>query len=157
MNGGGRGKGDEKDEDRALAQETRLNSSVPCTATASAGQQSSSVAGSVPANADNSSTLSKAEQWAKMAERLLKPIRVHGPDGKLVDGYEKWYGDAREGPPQGVTDKRKMDIWRRFPGPSNDFYPASRDVALNDPRGAFDLGHPRVCPDSQTQDLPFRS
>jgi hypothetical protein len=76
------------------------------------------------------------EPWAKMAERLLRPIRVHGPDGKLAEGYTQWYGDAREGPPQGVTDKRAMDQWRRFPGPHSSFYPKSHEAALNDPRGA---------------------
>jgi len=82
-------------------------------------------------------TESSREPWAKLAERLLRPLRVHGPDGKLAEGYAQWFGDAREGPPEVVTDNQTMRQGRRFPGPPNGFIPKSHEAAYNDPRGAL--------------------
>jgi len=83
----------------------------------------------------------EVEPWAVLSERLLQPLRVHGRDGKVRPDAGKWYGDAREAMPSGLS-KREADQWKRFPGPPNAFWSATRDIALQDPRGlVFGGGH----------------
>eukprot|EP00038_Savillea_parva_P011993 m.201535 g.201535 ORF g.201535 m.201535 type:complete len:519 (-) comp21455_c0_seq1:19-1575(-) len=83
----------------------------------------------------------QAEPWATVSQRLMQPLRVHGPDGKVAPDASTWYGDAREGMPTGLTG-REGDLWRKYPGPKASFYPASRDAAFRDPRGmVFGGGH----------------
>jgi hypothetical protein len=74
------------------------------------------------------------EAWSVLSERLMRPLRVHSLDGSISPNAARWYGAARESMPEGLS-KRDADRWRRFPGPAGSFFPASRDAALEDPRG----------------------
>lgn len=87
----------------------------------------------------------KTESWEQLSERLMQPLRVHGPDGKIAADASRWYGDAREAMPEGLS-KQAADRWRRFPGPDSSFYPASRDAAIKDPRGKLATGEDAVNP-----------
>lgn len=74
-------------------------------------------------------------------ESHLLPLRVHGSDGRLADGYTQWYGDGRESPAEGMSDKQMIN-WKKYHTPSQEWHVNAFKAALDDPRGiVFGGGH----------------